>query len=215
MIRDINAKRKNGEKFDCEISIRKVINESVACETFTVVIRDITERKRVEEAEAKAKENALRVEQLEQEIESLAQVSNRPQNMKVTSQAFGVKSLIESNKDKFLYFVKCYSDLLDLSLEQKVLKVDHNLSMKLRGISEEMAFLRMGPRDIIEIHTGALKKRMTEDNPQKNQIYIEEGRMMLLKTMGYLVSFYRNYYIGDKDLMNLNRKQTSKTGDKI
>ena len=49
MIREIRALGKNGEEFDCEIAIREIVGPPESPPMFTVVMRDITERKRAEE----------------------------------------------------------------------------------------------------------------------------------------------------------------------
>ena len=114
----------------------------------------------------------------------------------MTAETFGLKSLREGLPDTFKEMTKRYCDLLDLALEQRDFKVEHNISEKLRSISEEMGFLKAGPRDVVEIHSAALKQKSSETTPQKFQIYAEEGRVMVLELMGYLVSFYRGYSTG-------------------
>ena len=162
---------------------------------FTVVIRDTTERKRAEKAEAAARANAERLRELERELKSLERLSSHGK-VSVTAEAFGLKSLREGAPDKFNEMVQHYNDLMDLALEQRSFKVEHNISNKLKALSEEMGFLRAGPRDVVEIHGTALKQKSSDTTPQKFQIYAEEGRVMVLELMGYLVSFYRSYSAG-------------------
>lgn len=52
MIRESRALRKNGEEFDCEIAMSEVGVPAGSQRLFTIVMRDITEHKQAEEAEA-------------------------------------------------------------------------------------------------------------------------------------------------------------------
>ena len=82
---------------------------------------------------------------------------------------------------------------MDLALEQRVYKVEHHTSEKLRLIADELGFVRAGPRDVAEIHSRALKQKRSEVSLQKFQAYVEEGRLTVLELMGYLASYYRLY----------------------
>lgn len=155
-------------------------------------IRYAMERKRGETAEAEAKANAARVKQLERELRSLERLSGSSQTA-VTAQAFGVASLRECTQDTFNELVQRYEDLMDLALEQRAYKVEHNISEELRSMGEQMGFLKAGPRDVVEIHSTVLKRKTAEAAHAKAQAYAEEGRLMVLELMGYLVSYYRNY----------------------
>lgn len=195
MIREIRALRKSGEPFDCEMAIREIAAPPGSAPIFTVVMRDITERKRVEEAEARA--NAARIERLERELRSLERLSG-PSSTSVTAQSFGLLPLREGLSDTFNELVQRYGDILELALEQRAYKVEHNVSERLRSITEQMGFLKAGPRDVVEIHSTALKGKSNGSPPQRVQAYIEEGRLIVLEIMGYLTSYYRNYAIGQK-----------------
>ena len=191
MIREVRALRKNGEEFDCEIAMSEVGTSAGSQRLFTVVMRDITERKLAEEAEAKAE----RIEQLEKELRSLEQLSS-PAQTTVTAQMFGLASLRESVPDTFKQMVERYGALIELALEQRAYRVNHNIPEELRLLAEELGYLKGGPRDVVEIHSTALKIKTKGVTPQKAQAYAEEGRLMLLEFMGYLTSYYRNYASG-------------------
>jgi hypothetical protein len=59
-----------------------------------------------------------------------------------------------------------------------------------------MGFLKASPRDVIELHTRTLREKNKDVTLAKAQMYVAEGRLMVLELMGYLTSFYRKYYIG-------------------
>ncbi len=130
-------------------------------------------------------------EQRERELRSLEQLSSPPSTT-VTAQLFGVAPLRESVPEVFDELVQTYGDLMDLALEQRAYRVEHNISERLRSLAERVGFLGAGPRDVVEVHSNALKRKTREAAPAKAQAYVEEGRLMVLELMGYLVSYYRN-----------------------
>jgi DNA-binding response OmpR family regulator len=136
-------------------------------------------------------EGARQREQQERELRSLEQLSTPPPAA-VTAQLYGAAPLRESVPDVFGELVQRYGELMDLTLEQRAYRVEHNVSERLRSLAERMGFLRAGPRDVVEVHSTALKGKTREATSAKAQVYVEEGRVMVLELMGYLVSYYRN-----------------------
>jgi DNA-binding response OmpR family regulator len=114
----------------------------------------------------------------------------------VTAQAFGLSSLQESHAEVFMELVGQYEVLLDRALEEQSFKVERQVSDEVRAMSERLGFLRAGPRDVIEIHTTALRNKIKETDTAKLLAYAEEGRLMLLEFMGHLVAYYRNVSLG-------------------
>jgi len=94
---------------------------------------------------------------------------------------------------------------MDLALEQQAYKVEHDISGKLRTIAEELGYFKAGPRDVVEIHSSALRKKTSETSHARAQAYAEEGRMMVLQLMGHLASYYRTYFPGTIT-MKMNKK---------
>lgn len=140
-------------------------------------------------------EQTRRREQQEREFRSLEHLS-RPASTTVTARLFGATPLRESLPDLFNDLVQRYGHLLDIALEQRTYKVDYEVSEDLRLIAEQLGFLKASPRDVIKMHSTALKRKTANVSPQKVQVYVEEGRLMVLELMGYLVSYYRNYALG-------------------
>jgi len=185
--------RKNGERFPAQILFTLTKDKKGKVVGFIEIVGDLTERKRAEQAQAEAQAQATRVEQLERELRSLGQVSVSADTT-VTARMFGLKQLHESAPDTFRELVQGYGDLMDLALEQRAYRgVDHGVSGRLRSISDQLGFMKAGPRDVVEIHSTALKTKTNSGTPEKTQAYAEEGRLMALELMGYLVSYYRNY----------------------
>lgn len=164
------------------------------------------------ERQAAEREAAERIQQLEGELRALEQLSGPPQTA-VTAQLFDVAPLRDTVPATFNDLVRCYGDLMDLALDQQAYKVNHDVSESLRAVVEQLGFLRAGPRDVVEIHSSALKRKTREVTHIKAQVYIEEGRLMVLELMGYLVSFYRDYTSG-VGRAPLQKPQGQKLGNK-
>lgn len=150
---------------------------------------DITEIKMSQEAKARLMDERIR--QLEEELDALERMKGH-QETSVTAASFGAGSLRERFPNIFREFVAGYSEIIDLALEQHAYKVDHNVGEKLRDMAERLAFLKSGPRDVIDICTSALKELTHGALSVKARAYVNEGRLIALELMGYLVSSYRN-----------------------
>ncbi|MBP0030172.1 response regulator [Roseofilum reptotaenium CS-1145] len=131
----------------------------------------------------------------EQEILGLRHIADTGQTQ-ITAKLFGLYLLRESSPEIFQEIVQEYGELMDLSMEQRAYRVEHNISEKLRNMGEQLGFLKASPRDVVDIHTQVLKEKTQQTNPVKAQAYVSEGRLMVLELMGYLASYYRKYFIG-------------------
>ncbi|MDJ0581711.1 response regulator [Crocosphaera sp.] len=153
-----------------------------------------------------------KINQQQQEISQAQEFANLDSLIKstgetsVTARLFGAYPLQESLPDVFDELVETYGKLLELALEQRIYKVDYNISEKLRNLGEKLGFLKASPRDTIEIHTKVLKEKSKDASIAKAQAYVVEGRLMILELMGYLASFYRKYYIGLSNINLASRK---------
>jgi DNA-binding response OmpR family regulator len=136
----------------------------------------------------------LRARQTEtaREIESLEQFPRLPHTA-AAARSLGLTPLRESLPDLFDELVQHYGELLDLALEQRVYKVNYQLSENLRALGDQLGFIKAGPRDVVQIHHAALLKKAANVTVSKSRAYIEEGRLLILELMGNLVSYYRNY----------------------
>jgi DNA-binding NarL/FixJ family response regulator len=131
-----------------------------------------------------------------QEQEFLALESLAASSTSITARLFGSETLQEYLPEIFAELSQSYGQLLDLALEQRIYRVDHNLSEHLRILADKMGFLKASPRDIIELHTVTLREKNQDVSLAKAQGYVTEGRLLVLELMGYLATFYRKYYIG-------------------
>lgn len=144
-------------------------------------------------------EHLDRQHERERELSSMELLS-APPGTRIAAGYYGTRPVREGQPKIFQRFVQTYEDLLDESLERRIYKAnngDSDMHDKLRDLGVSLGRLRCGPRDVVEIHTAAIRNRTTQrDVPApKVKAYMEEGRLVVLEVMGYLADFYRNYYI--------------------
>jgi hypothetical protein len=114
----------------------------------------------------------------------------------VTAQLYSALPLREAQPDLFSELVAQYGNVLDQRLEQRAYKIETNTSDTLREIANQLGFLRAGPRDVVDVHTYTIRQRVRGTSVLRMQAYVEEGRLLVLELMGYLVSYYRSYALG-------------------
>ncbi len=145
-------------------------------------VQDITHQKQVEHAR-------------ERELRTLEKLSGAPRAA-ITAVTYGLQSLHEAQPDTFDALVQVYDELLEDALEAQIYHVESHLSEHLRSLATRLGSLRAGPRDIVELHARALRRKADSSvSGLKVQAYTDEGRLMLIELMGYLVTYYRNYAI--------------------
>jgi DNA-binding response OmpR family regulator len=156
------------------------------------LLREQAARTAAEEALRHARRaDKQRRQRQRRELRSLEQLA-APTTVTVTARVFGIEPLSRTLPDTFRDLIQRYAQLLDLGVEQRTYKVDHRLSDALRAMAEELGFLNAGPRDVVELHTAALKQRIASVPPLRAQAYVDEARVMVLELMGYLVAYYRS-----------------------
>jgi DNA-binding response OmpR family regulator len=131
-----------------------------------------------------------RRERQEQELRSLERLSGRG-STQTTARAFGVEPLSKALPERFAQLVVRYQQLLDVALDERTYKGESRLSDALREFADQIGFLDAGPRDVVELHTAALRGRIAGAPPRRAQAYVDEARVMVLELMGYLVAYYR------------------------
>ena len=113
----------------------------------------------------------------------------------VTSGLFGSTPLRVSHPALFDALVTRYCEVFDSLLESLSFRMESDLKEQLRALAHRLGELNAGPRDVIELHTAALGQKMRSSNPARVRGYVDEGKMLVLELMGYLVSFYRSHAI--------------------
>jgi PAS domain S-box-containing protein len=125
------------------------------------------------------------------ELSGLELVSG-PKLTPVATQTYGQGPLSKTQPEEFNVLLDRYEEALDLLLDQKTYKVDHKISERLRDIANEIGFLRGGPRDVVELHSAAVKNKTRGVPRQKAKAYFTEGKFLAFGVLGHLTSFYRN-----------------------
>jgi len=179
--------RRDGESFIAKILFILAKDRVGKVSGFVEMVEDLTEQKQAEMM------NAERVKKLEQDLNTLEQLSGVPSTT-VTARMLGLVPLREAGPVIFEELVAKFINLLNLSLEQKMYKVEHNISESLRLMAEEMGYLKAGPKDVIDIYSAALRKKENDKLiSRKAMAYADEGKLMIIQLMGFLVSFYRKF----------------------
>ena len=75
-------------------------------------------------------------------------------------------------------------------LDQLVLKQEKPCQ-SMEALVTQLGELEAGPRELVVIHTAALKQLVKDAPPAKARAYAIDGRLLALEMMGYLVNFYR------------------------
>lgn len=151
------------------------------------VIRNAIERSRFQTRLDERREFDAR----EREFGGLAALGG-PSTLPVTGRSFGVVRLIERGPQDFGDLVIRYTALLDLALEERTVRVESRLGEELSAFADRIGLLGGGPRDLIDIHKASITSRLHGQSLRRARAYVEEGRLLLLQVMGYLVTFYRN-----------------------
>ncbi|MGZ4968576.1 MAG: protoglobin domain-containing protein [Methylobacter sp.] len=172
---------------------------SLAMETYVYAAcrRIRAEHDLSEQARREAQSHAELLQRQEFEIQHLSAMAGLPSAAR-TAHLVGVKSLHESNPDIFESLSIRYEQLLDLAVDTVKYKTEHKPDIDLRAFANHLGLLKAGPRDLVEIHSVSLKKKLS-DSSSLPQFYLEEGRLMVFEILGYLTSFYRNYYLRPRE----------------
>jgi CheY-like chemotaxis protein len=143
-------------------------------------------------------QHARQQEQLARNAHEIAAVEQLSHDTRtsVTAQLYSALPLRDAQPDLFSELVAQYGHILDQRLEQRAYKIETNTSDTLREIANQLGFLRAGPRDVVDVHTHAIRQRVRGASVMRMQAYVEEGRLLVLELMGYLVSYYRAYALG-------------------
>lgn len=177
----------SGSRKLLSINAAPLFDHSGGVDGLVATIEDVTERIEEEQRQNQA---------LNQKLQALDLLSAPPQTA-ITAQMFGQGPLHATLPEIFAELVQLYGELIDFALEQRVYKVEYPISDSLRAIAQRLGVLQAGPRDLVEIHSVALRQKIAGINAIKARVYAEESQLIALELMGYLTSFYRNHALGN------------------
>lgn len=115
---------------------------------------------------------------------------------RVSGRQFGALSLREADSAHFAELAAAYAELLETALEVRAYKSKKDYEGAINEFVDVFTMARPGPRDLIEIHTTVLRDKISAAPPPRAEAYLEEGRLLVLKLMGRLVTFYRPFAVG-------------------
>jgi DNA-binding NarL/FixJ family response regulator len=102
-------------------------------------------------------------------------------------------TLQEIDPEGFERFVRDYAELLDMALENRSYKVDHDVSGMLRAMADRLGAFMAKPRDVVQIHDSATRGKARGLPGERALTYAEEGSLLALELMGYLTAYYRGF----------------------
>ena len=158
-----------------------LLDPSGEVERVVFAIDDITERVKAEQE---------RIEQIENELRRLDDLAGLP-GTAVSARAFGMQPLRETLPHVFETLVASYALLLDEALDRQAYRLTETDVDDVRVLAERLGALGATPRDVVDVHVAALRGRSQRTNPVKAKAYATEGRLVALRLMGELVSYYR------------------------
>ena len=118
----------------------------------------------------------------------------------------GDDSLKTRIPDIFTELQERYLEVLTSFVEQRIYKVESELSSRIKIFVEQLGYLQATPRDLIELHTTSLKQLSSK----KSKAYLIEGRFLLLELIGRLAIYYRRYYVGLNKINLTNADSSAK-----
>jgi CheY-like chemotaxis protein len=165
-----------------------LVKDSINTSLLTRSIRYAIERNMltIELQKSKQIENQIR------EVEALDKLP-KSSRAKITEQLMGIKSMRENSEETFKEYSHKMTKIMDMAVEARMYKTDYDITSKLRDFAEELGYSFAGPQDVVEIYSYALKGKMKISSQEASQIFLEEGRVLLIRVMGYLVTFYRKF----------------------
>lgn len=157
---------------------------------------NITDQRR--NAQAAAESAALREQLLARERElvaigSLSSAERRPAGL-----AYVQRNDVPIRGSQFRLFqeyVASYTELLEMVVDERGFAVK-NTDVPVRALASRLGALHASARDVVEIHLSSLRTCSVGTASSRQQAYLEEGRVLLLQLMGYLVAYYRDGLVG-------------------
>jgi hypothetical protein len=88
--------------------------------------------------------------------------------------------------------VQAFHAALDAAVERRLFSPEPPKHSRSYGeFTEELGQLRAGPRDVVDLYVDLMRRVRERVPAPKHQVYVEEGRLLLLEVMGNLMAFYR------------------------
>lgn len=119
-----------------------------------------------------------------------------PPRTAVTAQFYGATELSESAPHLYGELVQRYGQLLEGHINESPRPGEPTLSRELEVMSESLGLMYAGPRDVIRMHQDALRRYTANATETRARAMTNEGRLMLVELMGFLMAWYRRQATG-------------------
>lgn len=180
MVLHIEQQTSSGEVFMAEIQARHF---RAGLRSYFEVMVWNTERDAIEEVQAREMDRA---------IDFLAEYTAAGESAPVAAGLYGGGPLRQFSPQAFHELASFYDRLLESGVQSQEYRVDSKLPGELRRLAARLGDLRAGPRDVVELHTTVLKRKLGAASRGRKRAYNEEGWFLVLELMGYLADFYRD-----------------------
>lgn len=121
----------------------------------------------------------------------------RSVKMSASELSLGIQSLSEALPDVMAKLTDVYEGLLDSAVRRVMYRDEPHTGPRVRAYATELAGLRAGPREVTEIHSSVLRRKIEDGTDVSNNLVQTEGRLLLVEVMGYLLSEYRTRALGE------------------
>lgn len=119
-----------------------------------------------------------------------------------TAQSYGAARVRTVAPVVFSGLVARLEGMLHTALEERAFKQGHTVGAQLRDLAADLVQLRVGPRDVVDLYTEAVRRSTDGANPSRGRALVEEGRILALELMGHVVASYRTLVVVDPSSMS-------------
>ena len=140
------------------------------------------------------------VDQRESEQRGVGRLLSQTGRAGETARLYGAANLRDSDPGLFEELLTDYQGLIEHTAASQVFRLRPGEQRSARPLAERMGFMGAGPRDVIELHTEALRRLGQRISPTEERHIALEGRIVILELMGYLAGYYRRYYLSRMSL---------------
>ena len=140
------------------------------------------------------------VDQRESEERGVGRLLGESGRAGEAARIYGAATLRDSNPGLFDELLEAYLVLIEHAAASQMYRLRPAAQDSARPLAERLGFMGAGPRDVIELHTEALRRLAQRMVPTDEHHVAVEGRIVVLELMGYLASYYRRYYLSRQSL---------------
>lgn len=187
--RELLGRRQDGREIPLDVSLSPITFQG---RSYVVAgVRDSGER--VSE-QARSQGRTFKA-QNERDEQTLARLSGAP-DTQVTRESLGMRPLRLVAPELWTKLVTRYEALIARSFEKQTYRVDVRVDEGPKVLAEDLGAYQAGPRDLIELHTGAIANMKLLGATPRAQALQHEASLVLLEVMGHLASVYRRQSLG-------------------